>query len=150
MGSPTRQLDEAERAEERQLLQGLVDSSFERFKEVVANGRPKLKADPAALEKVTTGQIFTSAQALELGLVDQIGFVEEAIERAAKLAGKSPDKLRCVKYVEPSSPLNSLLSLRAPASDSVLSHLQGLLELAVPRAYYLCTWSLPGLGTAGQ
>ncbi len=139
MGSPTRELSDEERLEERQLFQDLVDRSFARFKEIVRNGRPKFQADDAALDKVATGQIFTAGQALELGLVDEIAFVERAIERAAELAGKSPKKLRCVKYVKPASPLDSLLSVKAPATPGLSAEVTALLELSVPRAYYLCT-----------
>ena len=96
MGTPTRPMTQ----EERKLLQKLVDESFKGFKEIVASGRPKFKEDPAALDAVATGQIFTAKQALERGLVDQIGFVEEAIARVTELAGQSADDVRCVKYEE--------------------------------------------------
>jgi protease-4 len=143
MGSPTRELSSADRAEERKLLQDLVNISFERFKEIVTNGRPKLKEDPEKLAKATTGQIFTATQALELGLVDKIGFIEEAIERAAELAGKNTSDVRCVKYEQPAT-LSSLLSMKAPASQGLSLDLKGVFDLAVPRAYYVCT-TLPAL-----
>ena len=72
--------------------------SFQDFKEIVISGRPKFKDDPAALDAVATGQIFTAKQALENGLVDKIGFIEDAIARAAELAGDNADDVRCVKY----------------------------------------------------
>ena len=65
MGSPTRELNEEDRAEERQLFQELVDRSFARFKEIVRSGRPKFRGDDEALNLVATGQIFTAEQALE-------------------------------------------------------------------------------------
>ncbi len=143
MGSPTRELSPADRAEERKLLQELVDISFARFKEIVQNGRPKFQQDAAALDKVTTGQIFTAQQALEFGLVDRIGFVEAAIERAAELAGRDVDDLRCVKYEKPAS-FSSLLSMRAPTTQSLTLDLKAIFDLTVPRAYYVCT-TLPSL-----
>ena len=79
MGSPTKPMS----SDERKLLQALVDESFAGFKEIVVSGRPKFKDDSAALDELTQGQIFTAKQALEHGLVDKIGFVEEAIERVA-------------------------------------------------------------------
>ena len=79
MGSPTRALDAEGRAEERKLFQNLVDLSFEGFKDIVRSGRPKFRADDAALDAVATGQIFTAKQAREKGLVDKIGFIEDAI-----------------------------------------------------------------------
>lgn len=144
MGSPTRQLTPDERTEERKLLQELVDRSFERFKKVVTDARPKLKADAAALAKATTGQIFTSEQALELGLVDKIGFIDAAIDRAAELAGRDPESLRCVKYDQPPTLVRSLLGVESPLAPAGQSDLSRLLELTAPRAYYICTW-LPSL-----
>jgi protease-4 len=145
MGSPTRDLSPEERAEERKLLQTLVDQSFARFKTIVEAGRPKLKGNEAELKKATTGQIFTAEQAQELGLIDKIGFMEAAIERAAELAGKETDNVRCVEYDKPPSPLTALLgadSQLLPQRNSL--DFAGVLDLTAPRAYYLCTW-LPAI-----
>jgi protease-4 len=144
MGSPTRVLDEAGRAEERKLFQELVDLSFQGFKEIVRSGRPKFRADDGALDAVATGQIFTANQAFEKGLVDKIGFIETAIERAAELAGRDPDNVRCVTYVEPPASLRSLLSAKTQQSGVLGGDLRTLLDLTAPRAYYLCTW-LPSI-----
>lgn len=143
MGSPTRELSTADRTEERKLLQELVDLSFARFKEIVRKGRPKFQQDPEALDKVATGQIFTAQQAFELGLVDRIDFIEAAIKRAAELAHRDINNLRCVKYEEPSS-LGSLLRMSAPTRPSLSLDLEAIFDLAVPRAYYICT-NLPSL-----
>ena len=140
MGSPTRVLSPEEKAEERQLLQKLVDISFERFKEIVLAGRPALVEDEDALTKATTGEIFTATQALELGLVDKIGFIESAIERAATLANYDVEELRCVRYEKPPMTLNDVLSAQAPQRNVLTGDLQSLLDLTAPRAYYLCTW----------
>jgi protease-4 len=137
MGAPTRPMSEAE----RKILQGLVDDSFKGFKEIVVNGRPKFKDDQAALDAVTTGQIFTAQQARDKGLVDKIGFVEAAIARAAELAGVSTEDVRCVKYERRPTIFGELLG-----ADSRLSPPRGsleisaLIDLASPRAYYV--WSL--------
>ena len=84
--------------EERKLLQELVDDSFTGFQGIVVSGRPKFKDDPAALDAAATGQIFTAKQALEHGLVDKIGFVEDAIARAAELASES-DRQRALREI---------------------------------------------------
>ena len=144
MGSPTRELSAAERAEERKLLQELVDISFARFKEIVTNGRAKLAEEPEALARATTGQIFTAQQALDLGLVDEIGFIEVAIARAAELANYDVDAVRAVKYEEPMSPFGSLLGVNAPVRQTLPIDLKAIFDLTVPRAYYICT-SLPSL-----
>ena len=119
MGSPTRGLSEEDRATERKLLQSLVDESFGRFKQVVLSGRPAFRDDPGALEASATGQIFSADQAKERGLVDQIGFVEDAVARAAELAGVSLEDVRCVKYKKPPAALDALLGVDA---DHVRRH----------------------------
>lgn len=145
MGSPTRELSPEERAEERELLQGLVDRSFERFKAIVLSGRPKFRDNPDQVGEIATGQIFTAQQALDRGLVDRIGFIDQAVERAAELAGHDPEKLRCVKYEEPPTTLSTLLAAEGSASAPPRQFdLARLLDLTAPRAYYLCTW-LPSL-----
>jgi protease-4 len=134
MGSPTRHMTE----EEREIFQALVNDSFARFKQIVKSGRPKL--DDAALEKVATGQVFTTSQALANGLVDKEGFAEDAIDRALQLANLNKEHVRAVKYKHLGGVFD-LLDVRARSQAATpLTELDALLELATPRAYYLCTW----------
>lgn len=142
MGSPTRELTDEERAKERQLLQSLVNESFERFKEIVRSGRPKLRNDKSALDEVTTGQVFSADQALAHGLVDKIGFIEDAVARATELAGERPENVRCVKYVKPPGALDVFLgtSAKSLVDGRASLDLATLLDLTAPRAYYLCSW----------
>jgi len=148
MGSPTRDLSPEEEAEEDKLLQELVDESFERFKQIVLRGRPKLKGDDATLKEATTGRIFTAEQAQKLKLVDKIGFLDVAIERAAELAGRETSTLRCVQYDEPPSSLKMLLGAKSGVLPSGKSDLSAILDLTAPRAYYLCTWLPAVLGNS--
>jgi protease-4 len=136
MGSPTR----AMRADERKVLQALVDESFQEFKQIVANGRPKFRDDPQALDAAATGQIFTAKQALERGLVDKLGFVEDAIDRAVELSGLSRDELRCVKYKQPRTLVSELMGAQTRSAHSTVLDPATWLDLTAPRAYYLWTW----------
>ena len=148
MGSFTRELPPEEREQERKLLQTLVDQSFERFKNIVRAGRPKLKADDAMLTKATTGQIFTAQQALDLGLIDKEGFLDMAIERAAKLAKRDPQDLRCVQYETPPTLLSSL-GADSGVEPAAQVNLSAIARLATPRAYYL--WNaLPAILLQGR
>lgn len=134
MGSPTRDMSEEERA----LFEGILDEMFTGFKEAIYSGRPKFREDPAALDKLATGQVFTGTQAVENGLVDKIGFIEDAIAHAVELAGVDEDGVRCVRYTRTPSAIDALLGeataqrLAPPRSD-----LNALLDLSTPRAYYL-------------
>lgn len=72
MGSPFRELTE----EEQQLFQSVLDNMREEFIDEVARNR---NLDRDGVERLATGQIFLGKQALELGLVDELGSEPEAI-----------------------------------------------------------------------
>ena len=142
MGSIARKMTE----EERKIFQELVDEGFTKFKDVIKQGRPKFQKDPAALDKLATGQVYTADQALKAGLVDKIGFIEEAIDRAILLAGLAKDDVKVVKYkAEPR--LSDILFGQTRVQPSF--DLAALLETTTPRAYYLCTW-LPALAESAK
>jgi protease-4 len=80
IGSPFREMT----PEEKELLQELIDTVHQQFIKAVAQGR-KLP-----IEKVTAladGRIFAGEQALNLGLVDELGDLEDTIQLAARMAG---------------------------------------------------------------
>ena len=136
MLSPTKERTPELAERERRLLKDLVDDMFSRFKEIVRAGRPKL--DAAAVDKVATGQIFTAAQAKAAGLVDRIGFLEDAVDRAVELAGLTATTARAVKYSKPKGLLDEVLGGdRGPGSRASL---EAFAELTTPRAWYLCSW----------
>ncbi len=133
MGTPTKKMT----PEERAIFQALVDDSFGRFKQIVLSGRPKLQADPKVLDRVATGQVFTTNEALKVGLVDREGFIEDAIDRAIELAGLDKDHTKVVKYKRHAGLFDFGLSASARSRSPELAT---LVELTTPRAYYLCTW----------
>ncbi len=147
MGSPTRLLSDEDRAEERKILQGLVDESFAGFKDVVRYGRPHLRDDDKQLDKAATGQIFTADQARQLGLVDKIGFIEDAIERVTALAKLSTEQVRVVQYKRRASSLMEIvMGPNAHYGNRTAISLERVVDLTAPRAYYLSTW-LPAVLT---
>ncbi len=87
MGSPFRPMADDERA----LMQSIVDALHARFVSIVQHGRRKRPGhrgmDPSAVERLADGRVFTANQALELGLVDQVGYLEDAIAVCKQLAG---------------------------------------------------------------
>ncbi len=78
--SPDRQLT----TEERAILQVMVDDMYNQFVEVIADGR---HMDPARVRQLADGRIYTGRQAKELGLVDEMGNMYDAIEGAAEMVG---------------------------------------------------------------
>jgi protease-4 len=139
--SMTRQRTAEETAEVRAILQDMVDQSFEGFKEIVRSGRPKFREDEEALDAVATGQVFTAKQAVENGLVDQIGFIEDAIDKAITLANLDKNQVRVVKYKRPVTGLAAVLGgSQSQAGSAWPGDLGQLLDMTAPRAYFLCTW----------
>jgi protease-4 len=80
IGSPLRSMTE----EEKRLLQGVLDSVHDQFIQAVAEGR---KLPPEKVREVADGRIFSGDQARALGLVDDLGSLEDTIALAAKMAG---------------------------------------------------------------
>jgi len=80
LASPTREMTDSE----RQLLQGMLDDVHNQFIDVVAKGR---QIDRKKVEAIADGRIFSGREAQSLGLVDQLGNLQDAIERAGTLAG---------------------------------------------------------------
>lgn len=131
-------------AEEREILAAYINDSFTRFKDIIKAGRPHFAKDEDALNQLATGEVFTATQAEKNGLIDQIGFIEEAIERTIELAGLETDKTRVMRYEAPVS-LFGMNFAEAAAARSPLD-LATLVDLTAPKAYYLCT-SLPPIVT---
>jgi protease IV len=146
-GSPTRKVTGELAEKEKAILQGLVDDSFKDFKEIVKSGRPKFQNNDKALDAVATGQVFSAKQALDSGLVDKTGYIEDAIEQAIKLNNLSKESVRVVRYSAPKGLLD-VLGGRLGESQRAQLDLSTLLDLTAPRAYYLCTW-LPTVAAAG-
>jgi len=121
---------------ERGIVQDLVDEMFNRFKDIVREGRPKL--DDKAIEDVTTGQVFTANQAITSGLIDKIGFLEDAIARAVTLAKLEEESVRVIQYKKPQGLFDELLGGASQARS--FNSLEMLVEWTTPRAWYLCSW----------
>lgn len=141
MLSMTRTMSE----DDRRLLKEYVDESFRRFKEVVQSGRTKFAENLDALNELATGEIFTAAKAKEKGLVDRLGFIESAIDRAIELADDlEKDNTKAVYYSQRTS-LFDLAMVHTRSQQR--SDLDTLIELSIPKAYFLMT-SLPPLMTS--
>ncbi len=80
IGSPMRSMSSAD----REILQSLIDDVYEQFVQAVAESR---QMDPDKVRQLADGRIFTGRQALEAGLVDELGGYQDAIRVAAELAG---------------------------------------------------------------
>ncbi|MBI5582302.1 MAG: signal peptide peptidase SppA [Deltaproteobacteria bacterium] len=84
IGSPFR----SSTPEEQKIFQELTDKLGGRFVDLVAKHRPM---DPQALARIATARIYLAQEALQLKLIDRIGYLDEAISEAKDLAGLSPE-----------------------------------------------------------
>jgi len=80
IGSPFQPLS----PEGREILQSLVDNVHSQFVTAVAKGRGM---DESKVRKLADGRVYSGAQAKQLGLVDQFGTLDDAIELAAGRVG---------------------------------------------------------------
>jgi len=128
-------------AEERRIIQSILDDLHARFVSVVREGRPKL--DVSRLAELTDGRILDARQALAAGLIDQIGDLHAALD-AAKAAAHVHEA-RVVAYRRPDETRENIYSAArgAPAQVNVLPVDLGALATSGPRFMYL--WA-PGLG----
>lgn len=70
-------------AEEQQMLQGYINRGYQLFRQRVADGRKQSAQD---IEKIAQGRVWIGADALKIHLVDQLGGLDDAVAKAAKLA----------------------------------------------------------------
>ena len=70
--------------EERAILQNEVNRGYDEFTKAVANGRHKTQA---YINSIGQGRVWTGTQAIQIGLVDRLGNINDAIKSAAKKAG---------------------------------------------------------------
>ena len=80
MGSPVRDM----KKEERQILENFAKKIHRQFIMDIAEGR---KMDQDKVESIADGRIFTGEESINLGLVDRLGNLEDAIEWAGRLGG---------------------------------------------------------------
>lgn len=81
MGSPLTPLGEDERA----LFQAVIDDLYGRFVDAVAAGRPSLSRE--RIRELADGRIYTADQAKSAGLVDAIGYLDDAVAGLREAAG---------------------------------------------------------------
>jgi protease-4 len=81
--------------EEEDIMQGMIDEYYEQFVDVVSEGRGLSKEE---VRNLATGQLYSGVKAKELGLVDELGDLQTAIDLAMELAGLES---ATVEYYQP-------------------------------------------------
>jgi protease-4 len=75
--------------EEREQMRRELGESYERFKGVVAAGRGMTEEE---IEKIARGRVWTGAQAMKIGLIDELGDFKRALAVAKELGELDPDE----------------------------------------------------------
>jgi protease-4 len=127
-GSPLREM----RSEERELLQTVVDDLHARFREVVLAGRPELT--PERLGPLADGRIFTARQAAEAGLIDRVGYLEDAIDALEDRLGVEESRL--VVYHRPSEYRSNAFSRPVAPAPLVDVDVLSLGAATLPAGFY--------------
>jgi protease-4 len=129
-GSPFRSLTEPERA----VFQGIIDEMYGRFVGLIVQSR-KMPED--RVRGLADGRVYTADQALKLGLVDRIGYLEDVVALAKERAGLSEAKV--VMYHRPKEYRANIYSLTPPLStaESTLAQFAAALGGGGPRFLYL-------------
>ena len=121
IGSPVREMNPQERA----LLQSVIDNVHSQFVNAVAEGRGLEREEVRA---IADGRIFSGEQAKELGLVDMLGNLEDAVAEAGKMAKIEGEP----RVVTPPKKKFSILELLTDEAKSIidekLTHSQLRLE----------------------
>jgi protease-4 len=103
--------------EEEEIMQGMIDEYYEQFIDVVAEGRGLSNEE---VRNLATGQLYSGTKAKELGLVDELGDLDTAINLALELAGI---ETAIVEYYQP--PRLTLWSLLGLV-DAIKARISGL------------------------
>jgi protease-4 len=148
-GSPFREMT----GHEKHLWQNMIDQAYVQFLHVVEEGRPQLTdklqenividdhlpVRGSSQEKFTRyradGGIFTAPDAKKYGLIDQIGYLDDAVD-AAKQAAKLGENYKVVTYERPPTLFGSLLGIKSRPPETVFDP-NRLVEAAMPRLWYL-------------
>jgi protease-4 len=142
MGSPFR----AMKPHEREVMQSMVEEDFTRFIGIVSSNRPvteKAVSDLGTYEESTyggvySGRVFSGQKAKELGLVDELGLLEDAIRLAKELAGAQNASV--VLYIRPYGYGGSIYasnSIPAPQANVTTLQLPGETNFLPSGLYYL-------------
>jgi protease-4 len=127
--------------QEQEVWAAILKDSFDRFVGVIEQNRSTL--DDEQVRQLATGQIYTTSQAIEHGLVDEVGYEEEALEALAQSLGLS--EYEVIEYSSTPTLLDVILSGTVQAKPGFKEELR---SATVPKAMYYCSWNpwVPGYG----
>ena len=123
--------------EEIQVVQTIIDQMNGRFIDVIVEGRKPLPRE--SVVKLADGRIYTAGQALDLKLIDRVGYLDDAIDGIKK--SLSLDKASVIMYHRPGTYKGSIYS-EAGGNTTVVNILPQDLESLMPRGMqFMYLWA---------
>lgn len=122
---------------EKKVWANILEQSYQQFMAIIDENRDTLDADQ--VKAVATGEVFTAADAKKKGLVDEIGFTDDAIQ--ALQTQLNLKDARVITYESPKSLAEQLMG--GSANSQATTPWQVILESSVPRAYFYFSWFPP-------
>lgn len=121
MYSLVRPLDTQEYA----YIQKGIEAVYERFLDNVSQGRSMTRED---VDEIGQGRVWTGSDAYGIGLVDELGTIEDAIRYAATLGGEEDlSKWNLVSYPKPANPMEEIMEVfNKPAQDEFSARFRSL------------------------
>lgn len=141
MGSPLRVMEE----EEKEILQNIVDEFYyEKFYAVIIEGRTlgkkeNLRLKEFVLSGLSDGRIFTAKEALKYGLIDAVGYFDDAAAEVILLLEAEEEPVKFVRY-ERVYPLKEMLGMtlrKIGNSFGINISLKNTLQESTPQFLYL-------------
>lgn len=126
--------------EEKELFQDVINEMYERFLDVVLEGR-RGALTGEDLRKIADGRIYTARRALQLKLIDEVGYFEAALKKSLSLASLREAKVVSYTYY-PKRKTNIYAQGIAPSDPFAVESLKDVLPKLKTGFYYI--W-LPGL-----
>lgn len=122
---------------EKKLWENILNQSFDQFLSVIDDNRDTLTMEQ--IRRLATGEVFTAKDAKQNGLIDEIGFEDDALAALQQQLGLK--EARVVTYHAQTGLIDLFLgSVQTRSAPAGCDAWQMLLESSVPRAYYLCSW----------
>jgi len=121
---------------DKQLVTGFLDTMYNVFLSRVKEGRSHVITDAGKLASVANGSAYTAQEALENGLIDSIGYLDDAILVAEQRTGVSNGSSTIVRYSRAVPVLGGLLG--AKGRGMTATDLRSIIhEFSMPRLMYL-------------
>ena len=121
--------------EDRRYVQNFLDSAHEQFVSVVIAGRSGLTSEE--VRKLANGSAYTAQEALDNGLIDKVGYLDDAIAECERLAGVTNAEVRRYRRQELFGGLIGSVHQSRPFSGDVNVNFPQLEAVRVPKFLYV-------------